>query len=99
MTSKPGRSCSAITVFYSGQVLRLPLTKRERDLLAACYSDGLGEQEIADRLGTSRESVARSLRWACDKLERAGYPRPRPYGRGTQAELRRVCPWIDRRLD
>jgi DNA-directed RNA polymerase specialized sigma24 family protein len=68
------------------------LTSREQYILAAAYSDGVPEEELAERLGCSRQAVAATIRRASDKLARQGLPRPRPYGRGSRAELREIFP-------
>jgi len=70
------------------------LTPLERWTLIRCYSDGHSEAEVAGWRGVSQQAVDGVLRRAAAKLVAAGFPRPRPYGRGSRAELRRMLPGV-----
>ncbi len=70
------------------------LTAKQSYCLAACFSDGYSEAEVGRWLGISRSAVAQHIRRACDKLANLGLPCPKPYGRGSRAELRAVLPAV-----
>jgi DNA-directed RNA polymerase specialized sigma24 family protein len=74
--------------------VRRLLTIREQQALAACYSDGHDAVTAGRLLGVSPDRVRKAILRASDKLAAAGLPRPRPYGRGSRRELRRIMPGI-----
>ena len=46
------------------------LTKRQREMVALYYDQGMTMPQIAERLGVSRSTVSRTLRRARDRLYR-----------------------------
>ena len=74
------------------------LTQLEWLALIGCYSDGLTEAAFAELHKITESSVKHAIRRACDKIVSLGMPHPKPYGRGSRAEIRAVCPSIDRPL-
>lgn len=74
------------------------LTAWEQRVLVLCYADGQPEAVVADWYGKSRNAVVQTIRRAADKLQAAGFPRPRPHGRGNRSELRAALPMITRRV-
>ena len=68
------------------------LSDRQKYALTECYSEGIQQSLVALRLGVSTRAVERLLKRAGDRLASAGLPRPKPYGRGNRAELRRAIP-------
>jgi len=70
------------------------LTPLQAYVLGKCYSDGYSVGDVAEHLGIRREAVSRCLTAACDRVVRQGYPHPKPYGRGSREELRRLLPGV-----
>ena len=70
------------------------LTKRQAYVLSACYSDGHTMATAAECLGVSPAAVSSVVRRAKATLAARGFPEPKPSGRGSRAELRRVLPGL-----
>jgi RNA polymerase sigma factor (sigma-70 family) len=59
---------------------KAPLTEAQRDLLEMYYFEEATQQEIADDLGTTQQTVAKRLKAARRKLiDRLGGPEPKEY--------------------
>ena len=71
------------------------LSPLETHCLIWCFHEGFTAAEVAHSINRSTHAVNDAIKRACDKIVAQGLPRPKPYGRGSRAELMAWFPRVN----